>query len=113
MPMNDWIPGTLYDPHWNNVHWTQPSGPYTKVLPVTQVQAQSNLLTTEPFSELTGVFIFPCGHSVNMVQVFQDYDYINETSVALIACPTCSCISRVVEPYSAIQNPLTFAIITP
>ena len=111
---NDYQVGTLYYKNgFNNVKWTQPGGPFTKVLPVTQVQANSNLFTTEAFSELTGVFMFGCGHSVNMVRLELDYDHQTKQQVGLICCPTCCYVSRVISPWIQAYNPLTAAILTP
>ena len=113
MPMNAWQVGTLYDKRFNGISWSQPGGPFTKVLPVTQVQANSNLLSNEPFSELTGTYIFGCGHSVDQVLLLMDYDYLNLVQVGLVCCPTCSYLSRIISPWSQAYNPLTAAVLTP
>jgi hypothetical protein len=113
MPMNDWQVGTLYDKKFNGIHWSQPGGPFTKVLPVTQVQANSNLLTTEPFTELTGTWMLGCGHSLDNLMLQLDYDHINRIQVMLVLCPTCSYVTRIFSPATDAYNPLTAAIITP
>ena len=113
MPTNDWQVGGIYNPNWNGIKWTQPGGLFSPVLPITQVQANSNLLTTEPFSELTGTFRLGCLHSVDQMMLQLDYDYISQVQVMLVLCPTCSYVSRVISPASEAYNPLTAAIITP
>ena len=110
--VNDWQLGTLYYKNFNNVAWSQPGGPYTKVFPQ-QVTGNSNLLTTEPFNELTGMFLFGCGHSVNQVLLEMDFDIPTQSQVALICCPTCSYVSRVINPWIQAYNPITAAILTP
>ena len=113
MPTNDWTIGLQYDPKWNNIAWKQPGGVGTKVYPQ-QVSGNSNLLSVEPFSEVTGVYFFGCGHSVNQSLVIRDWDYNTGTSVALIACPTCSYVQSTVEPYElALTNDLQYAILFP
>ena len=113
MPVNDWTVGTLYNPNFNYIRWTQPGGPYSKVLPVTQVTGNADLFTTKPFSELSGTYLFGCGHSVDQVMLQIDWDYQNSVQVALICCPTCSYLSRVISPASLAYNPLINAILTP
>lgn len=104
MPANDWAIGALYIPGGPGGFWTQPDGIGTTVFPQ-QVQSNSNILTIEPFSELTGTYRFACGHSVNMVQVYTDVDYTDGESVALLACPMCSFVQRFIKPASAALGP--------
>lgn len=113
MPSNDWAVGTIYSPNWNNVPWSQPGGPFTPVFPQ-QVTANSNLFTTEPFSELTGTYMGNCNHSFDQCLVFMDWDYDTNMQVALLCCPLCSTVQRTIEPYSeALQNGLQNAILFP
>ena len=113
MPVNDWTVGTLYNPNFNYIRWTQPGGPYSKVLPVTEVTGNSNLFTTKPFNELTGTYMQGCGHSVDQCSLQLDWDYANNVQVMLVLCPTCSYVNRVISPASLAYNPLTNAIIYP
>jgi hypothetical protein len=98
MPVNDWAIGALYQPGGIGGFWIQPDGVGGLVYPQ-QVRANSNLLTTEPFTELTGVYMFGCGHSANECMVFRDYDYETGMSVALLCCPLCSFVQRTIEPF--------------
>ncbi len=101
MPTNDYAIGEFYvQPNGPNGIWTQPGGPGTIVYP-RQVQASSNLFSVEPFSELTGMFIGSCGHSFDSITLYRSYDYVGQTSVALICCPLCSVLFRVIAPFEA------------
>jgi len=113
MPSNDWTIGLQYQKTWNNIAWSQPDGIGTRVFPQ-QITGNSNILSVEPFSELTGTFLFGCGHSVDQVMVFQDWDYDTGMSVALICCAICTFVQSRIEPYiEALTNPLQFAILYP
>lgn len=113
MPTNDWTIGLQYDPKWNNIAWSQPGGVGTRVFPQ-EVTGNSDQLSVKPYNELTGVYIFGCGHSANQCMVFQDWDYNTSMTVALICCPLCTFIQSRVEPYSeALTNPLQYAILFP
>lgn len=97
---NDWSLYNLYPPNGGiGGIWSQPV-PEGLVYPQ-QVTANSNLFTTLPFSELTGQYVGSCGHSFNACQVFREYDYENETSVALLCCGTCGCVQRTIAPFEA------------
>lgn len=98
---NDWVLNGLYPPP-NGIGqiWSQPGGPGNLVLPA-QVKASSAYLDITPFTELTGQFIGSCGHSFNMCYVFQEYDYENDVSVALLCCSLCGCVQRTISPFEA------------
>ena len=113
MPANDWTIGLQYNPKWNNIAWAQPTGINGLVYPQ-EVTGNSDLLSVKPFNELTGVYMFGCGHSANMCMVFQDWDYDTGMSVALLCCPLCTFLQRTIEPFSeAVLNPLQNAILYP
>lgn len=113
MATNDWIVGALYVPNYNNVAWSQPGGAGTPVYPQ-QVTGGFNLLATKPFNELTGQYIGVCGHSFNMCTVFRDIDVNTGESMALLCCPSCSCVQRTISPFSdAVSNGLQNAILYP
>ena len=112
MPMNDWQIGQQWDPRYNGIAWTQPGGIGTKVYPQ-EVTGNSNLFTTLPYNELTGTFIFGCGHSADQVYLQMDYDYMSDQQVGLICCPVCSFVQRVISPWTEAYNPLTAAVLTP
>lgn len=98
MATNDWSLYNLYPPNGGiNGIWSQPE-PGGLVYPQ-QVRANSDLFTTEPFSELTGQYIGSCGHSFSACMIFREYDYENETSVALLCCEICGCVQRTISPY--------------
>lgn len=104
----DWEIGALYiKPNGPGGYWTQPGGVGTTVFPQ-QVQANSNILTTEPFTELSGNYVFGCGHSQNMGTIYVDTDG-DGTLVALIACSLCSFVQRYISPASDALGPSTAA----
>lgn len=108
-PHNDWVEGTLYLPGGPGGFFYQPDGPFTKVLPQVQVQANSDILTTVAFSDLTGRFIAFCSHSFMSVTVYRDFDYDTGLSVALLTCPICSAILRTLEPFDkAVYGPYSY-----
>lgn len=111
MPSNDYQIGVQWDKRWNNIAWTQ-SAPFEKVYPQ-QVTANSDLFVVTPFTEYSGVYIFGCGHSVDNVLLQIDWDYDNSVQVALILCPTCSYLSRVISPATLAYDPITNAILYP
>lgn len=105
MPANTWAIGALYIPNGGpGGFWTQPGGIGTTVYPM-QVQANSNILSIEPFTEKSGTYIVGCGHSVNLMQVYTDVDYTDGESVAILACPMCSFVQRIIKPASAALGP--------
>lgn len=97
---NTWQLGTLYLPGGPGGFYYQPDGPFTTVLPQVQVQANSDILTTLAFTQLTGQFIAFCSHSFNSVTVYVDHNYETDMSVALLTCPICSAVLRVISPAS-------------
>ena len=110
--VNDWQLGVQWDKRWNNIAWSQPDGPYGKVYPQ-QVQANSDLFSTEPFTELSGTYVFGCGHSVDQILLQIDFDYESNQQSALILCPICSYCSRAIIPASLAYQPIINAILTP
>jgi hypothetical protein len=102
---NTWSIGTFYiKPNGPNGYWTQPGGPGTTVFPQ-QVRANSDQLSIEPYSELTGTYMGSCNHSFNQCAVYTDWDYDTSMSVALICCPICSVVFRTIEPASDALGP--------
>lgn len=101
MPANDWEIGALYPLGigQNNVKWAQPGGVGTLVYP-TQIVG-GGYFSTEPFSELTGIFRVGCGHSVNYALLQQEYDYETKSSCILCLCPLCGYTQSAIEPASA------------
>jgi hypothetical protein len=113
---NTWQLGTLYLPGGPGGFYYLSNGPFSVVLPQVQVQANSDLFTTEAFTQLTGQFIGFCSHSFNSVTVQTDWDYDTNQTVALLLCPICSAILRVISPASdalggnagSLQNAILF-----
>lgn len=113
MALSTYHVGKLYDPKYNNIEWTQPGGAGTPVYPQ-QVTGGFDLLSNKPFSELSGQYIGVCGHSFNMCTVFREVDVNTGESVALLCCPSCSCVQRTISPFSdAVSNGLQNAILYP
>jgi hypothetical protein len=100
MATNDWEIGAIYvQPGGPGGFWKQPDGVGGLVYPQ-QVQANADILTTEPFSELTGTYIFGCGHSQMSGTIYFDVDNEDGVRVALICCALCSFVQRVIKPWS-------------
>ena len=103
--------GTLYIANYNNVPWTQPSGPGTTVFP----QERNSVWTEYPvpgqlFSESSGLWTVGCGHWVDYPAVFRDIDPCTGKTAAIIACPICSYIQYLIQPYEAFYDPISNAI---
>jgi hypothetical protein len=101
MPQNNWAVGQLYPPPngLSNIKWSQPGGPGTLVYP--QQQSGGAYESIQPFNEFSGVFRSPCGHSMNEALVQREYDFENETSVALICCELCGYVVYTLAPFEA------------
>jgi hypothetical protein len=97
---NDWQVGALYPPGGlSGIKWTQPDGVGGLVYP--QQITGGAYLSTAPFNERTGVFMAPCGHSMNEPLVQREYDYDTGSSVALICCELCGFVVYTLEPFEA------------
>jgi hypothetical protein len=95
--------------------FTQPGPAGSPVLPP-QVSDPSSVIapfSTTPVFSATGQFSFICSHIENMPVIYRDFDYETGMSVALVVCPTCSCVSGVIRPYEAAFNNFTQPIIIP
>src|SRR5579872_948859 len=87
-------------PNWNNIAWTQPGGKGTAVFP-----AQTNgPFTAYPVPGQViddlgqALWLFGCGHGVDVIRVFKDFDPTTGLSAACICCSVCSYIQYLVEP---------------
>jgi len=52
----------------------------------------------------------------SLVRLRNDLEGCNDftnTNVAIIGCPLCSYVFKIIEPYSAIEDPIAYAIIIP
>ena len=97
---NQWAIGELYPSGGlNNVKWSQPGGPGTLVYP--QQQLGGEYLEIKPFNEFSGIFTAGCGHSQDEALIQREYDYVNQTSVALICCQLCGYVQYTLSPFEA------------
>lgn len=108
--------GLQYDPHWLNIPWTQPGGKGTQVFPA---QANNAPMTSFPvpgqvINEVgMSLWIFGCGHGADEPRIFRDFDSGTGLSCAIVACPICTYIMRLIEPYETYTNPITNPIVIP
>jgi hypothetical protein len=85
--------------------YTQPNGPGTPVFPpLPTVYPPQNQGYPQQVFSFEGFLSLPCGHWVNTVEVFKEYDSVAQSSAALCCCPVCSYIVEIVEPYSNWEN---------
>lgn len=121
---NSWQVGALYyGTQINGIEfWNQPAGVGTQVFPSS---GQSAPFLNYPIVGLSFTFspwIVPiCQHLVKWYAIVQDYDYVNETPVQLLCCPSCFIVQRAVpfqpsEPISpsgggGVLNPYNTPII--
>lgn len=100
--------GALYiQPSGPNGYWSQPDGVGGLVYPQ-QVTASSDQLSVKPYSELTGTYIFGCGHSQMSGTIYFDVDVDDGIRVALICCALCSFLQRIIKPWSdAVYGPVS------
>lgn len=120
MPVSQANVGTLYIPNWSNINWTQPLGRGTQVFPA---QARNAPFTAFPVPgniiDEVGMSLWPlgCGHGVDVIRMFKDFDTDTQTQCAVIACSICSFIVSIVSPYenatSSIASWTQFPIIIP
>lgn len=108
MATNRWSVGSLYpEGGLHDIAWSQPGGPGTRVFP--QQQTGQDYFSTKPFSELSGVFVSPCGHYQDNPTIQREYDYDTNQSCALVQCSLCGYVAYVIEPFedalSTIQYP--------
>lgn len=112
--------GSLYIPNYGGIHWTQPGGVGTTVFPQQNTgpfwnnPGKSYPLIGPPFAEAgQALWISPCGHGFDTVQIFRDYDSNTSQSAAVVCCPICSFLIELLEPYSLLQNYLQVPIVIP
>ena len=56
---------------------------------------------------------FGCGHGADLPRIFKDYDTGTGLSAAVVCCPICSYIQKLIEPYTEIDNVTSYPIIIP
>lgn len=112
--------GTLYVANYNNIAWTQPGGKNSKVFPA---QANNAPFTLFPVPgqviDEVGMSLWPlgCGHGVDVIRVFKDFNTDTQGQCAVVACSICSFIVNIISPYenatSSIAGWTNFPIIIP
>jgi hypothetical protein len=110
--------GTLYDPKWNNIAWSQPGGAGTKVFPAEAINIPWGPPNGYPvvgqiFSENSGLWTTGCQHWFNALMIFRGFDVSTGKSAAIACCPLCSFVCNILEPYESITDPMRFPVIIP
>ena len=101
--------GTLYqNPSIPMQTWTQPGGPGTTVYPQAYDSARGFL---EAPLNPTGQYVPGCGHASNILRIWEVYDSDTNQQAALICCPVCTFIVRIIEPYSAFDDYIVCPIV--
>ena len=108
----DFKPGQLYPSDIAYPPAQQPGGLGTPVTDPTQkigptTNTKPDLLF--PMNEFTGRFRPGCGHSINSYEIIEAA--VNGAPAALICCPLCRFIQRIITPYDAIHDDLINQII--
>lgn len=115
MPLANLFVGSLYIQNYNGTAWSQPGGPGTTVYPQQQIGTNyaAYPVVGQIWAENSGLWVAGCGHWFDCVRVFHDYDNMLESSAAVICCPLCSFLIRLIEPYDQIYNVNDNMIIIP
>ena len=109
--MSSFVIGSLYIPDYHGIAWSQPGGVGSAVLPGPNDGSfgyPGNQLRMQESG--SGLWVSSCQHWLDAWQIFRDVDN-NGQSVAIIACPVCSNIQRVISPYEAIYDTIQYPII--
>ena|SRR5882762_8908386 len=112
---NRWTVGAMYQGGLVSglPFFTQPGGVGTQVFP-SQQNAQPWVeypVIGEVINEYQPWWPPGCLHSVKFWKIYKEFDYVTQLSCALICCPICTYVQRVVEPYDEILDPIAYAII--
>lgn len=100
MATNSWQLGALYPSGGlNDIEWQQPGGVGTQVFPAQAMGV--DYFSTVPFNEFSGLQFSGCGHSLNTPLIQREYDYNEQSSVALICCPLCGYVNNAIYPFEA------------
>lgn len=121
MPVSQASVGTLYNPTWNNIAWSQPGGKGTQVFPA---QKRNSPFTAYPVPgqviDEVGMSLWPvwgCGHGTDVARIFKDFDTDTQTQCAAVCCAVCSYVQYLISPYenttSSIASWTQFPIIIP
>lgn len=95
--------------------WSQPGGPNTQVLPQQKIGVNYTdyPVVGQIWAENSGLWVFGCGHWANLPAIFMDYDNMLESSAAVVCCPLCSFLQRLIEPFPEIFDPNQNLIVIP
>lgn len=119
---NSWVAEaiSLFNPnsqvgeiHKNNIAYPPAKQPGGLGTPVTDPKQQLGSTSPNkpdilfPMNEYTGRFRAGCGHSFNNFEVLKEA--VNGIPSALIVCPLCKYVTRIVTPYDLIQDNTAFA----
>jgi hypothetical protein len=112
---NRWQIGVMYEQGIvsGQPFFTQPDGPGSQVFP-TQANAIPWLAYPIPgliLNEYVPWWAPSCGHSIKFWKVFREWDYDNDTDVALVCCSVCTFVQSTIEPFDEWMNPIERAII--
>ena len=114
MPSNKWQIGVMYYGGRLNGQpfYTQEGGPGTVVSPREGVGPWPEWpIAGQIISTYNPWWAPPCGHSCKYLAVVREYDYINQTSVALVCCNHCYFVIRYIAPFEEYLNPIQNAIL--
>ena len=85
--------------------YSQPDGPGTPVLPKPpSLYPIVNQGYPQNVMSYQGLYSLGCGHWVNEPEVYKQYDPYTGENAAIICCPICGYIQKIVEPYANWQN---------
>jgi hypothetical protein len=107
--------GSIYSPDFHGIPWSQPGGTGTQVFPQQQINVpwKNYPVAGQFFSENTGLWTAGCGHWFDYPAIFRDFDSATSMSAAVVCCPLCTFLIRLIEPYEQYTNPLTNPIVVP
>lgn len=88
--IQDPVEGVIYDPPEYLAKYTQPGGPNTQTFPL------------QPTGEMIALWAFGCSHFSNHIYVTSGT--VNCQRAALLQCPQCSFLQRIIIPYEAIED---------
>ena len=114
MPSNKWQIGVMYYGGRLNGQpfYEQPGGPGTPVFPHEGVSPWLEWPTVGQIIQTYAPWWAPgCQHSCRYWAIVREYDYIEETSVALICCNHCYYVQGVYRPFEAWLDPIQHAIV--
>jgi hypothetical protein len=85
--------------------WSQPGGVGTLVYPQPQaLSPENNMGYQQSVMSYPALYSAGCGHFFNIYEIFEVLSPSDGHQVALVACPQCSYIQEIIDPYSQYQN---------